>query len=100
MTAMNKRDEISEIILIGLSHKTAPLEIREKFTFDEIALKQFHERAKRRGIDEIVYLATCNRVEIYFTAREIHHSIERLMELLGEFTGLSSEIISQSTYKK
>jgi glutamyl-tRNA reductase len=100
MTAMNKRDEISEIILIGLSHKTAPLEIREKFTFDEIALKQFHERAKRRGIDEIVYLATCNRVEIYFTAREIHHSIERLMELLGEFTGLSSEIISQYTYKK
>jgi glutamyl-tRNA reductase len=97
---MNKRDEISEIILLGLSHKTAPLEIREKFTFDEIALKKFHERAKKSGIDEIVYLATCNRVEIYFTAREIHRSIERLIEQLEECTGLSREIISQYTYKK
>ena len=97
---MNKRDEISEIILLGLSYKTAPLEIREKFTFDEIALKKFHERAKRCGIDEIVYLATCNRVEVYFTAREIHRSLEAIMKLFEEFTGLSSENISQYTYKK
>jgi glutamyl-tRNA reductase len=97
---MNKRDEIAEIILLGLSYKTAPLEIREKFTFDEATLKKFHERVKRSGIDEIVYLATCNRVEVYFTAREIHRSLESLMKLFEEFTGLSSEIISQYTYKK
>jgi len=89
---MNKRDEVSEIILLGLSHKTAPLEIREKFTFDEFVLKRFHERARKCGIDEIVYLATCNRVEIYFTAREVHRAIEKLMDLLVEFTGLSRDI--------
>jgi len=68
---MNKKDEISEILLLGLSHKTAPLEIREMFTFEDERLKKFHERAKKAGIDEMVYLATCNRVEIYYTAREI-----------------------------
>jgi glutamyl-tRNA reductase len=88
---MNRRDEISEILLLGLSYKTAPLEIREKFTFDEHVLKKFHEKAKSVGIDEIVYLSTCNRVEIYFTSREIHRSIERLTDILEEFTGLSRE---------
>lgn len=97
---MNKRDEVSEIILLGLSHKTAPLEIREKFTFDESALKKFHDRARKCGVDEIVYLATCNRVEMYFTAREVHRAVERLMELLAEFTGLSQEIYSPYIYKK
>ncbi|HOD16200.1 MAG TPA: glutamyl-tRNA reductase [Spirochaetota bacterium] len=97
---MNKRDEVSEIILLGLSHKTAPLEIREKFTFDEFVLKRFHERARKCGIDEIVYLATCNRVEIYFTAREVHRAIEKLMDLLVEFTGLSRDIYSPYVYKK
>ena len=97
---MNKRDEISEIILLGLSHKTAPLEIREKFTFDEIMLRKFHERAKNNGILEMVYLATCNRVEIYFTAHEIQKSIERLSGILEEFTGLSSEVFSPYIYKK
>lgn len=97
---MNRRDEISEIILLGLSYKTAPLEIREKFTFDDDALKKFHEKAKSGGIGEIVYLATCNRVEIYFTAQEIHRSIDRLMDILEEFTGLSRENFSQYIYMK
>ncbi len=97
---MNKRDEISEIIMLGLSHKTAPLEIREKFTFDEAVQLRFHERAKKCGIDEMVYLATCNRVEIYFSAREIHRTIDKLTALLEEFSGLSQEIISQHIYKK
>ncbi len=97
---MNKKDEISEILLLGLSHKTAPLEIREKFTFEEESLKKFHERAKKAGIDEIVYLATCNRVEIYYTAHEIHRSSEKLTALLAEFTGLSQENFEQYIYKK
>ncbi len=97
---MNKRDEISEIIMMGLSHKTAPLEIREKFTFDETLLIKFHERAKKCGIDEMVYLATCNRVEIYFSAREIHRTIDKLAALLEEFTGLSQENFSPYIYKK
>lgn len=97
---MNKRDEISEIIMLGLSHKTAPLEIREKFTFVDDALKKFHERAKKCGIKEMVYLSTCNRVEIYFSAGEYHRSIEKIMELLEEFTGLTQENFSQYLYKK
>ncbi len=97
---MNKRDDISEIILLGLSHKTAPLEIREKFTFEDLTLKNFHERARKSGIDEIVYLATCNRVEIYFSARDLHRSVEKLTEILEDFTGLSRENFSQYIYKK
>jgi glutamyl-tRNA reductase len=97
---MNKRDEVSEIMLLGLSHKTAPLEIREKFTLEGTALESFHEKAHRLGINEIVYLATCNRAEIYFTAHEIHRAMEMLTGLLEEATGLSREIFLHYIYKK
>src|SRR3990172_8225601 len=97
---MNKRDEISEIILLGLSYKTAPLEIRERFSFEPDVLKNFHKRVKSCGIGEIVYLSTCNRVERYFTAKDILRSIDGLSSLLEEFTGLDKDSFSRYVYKK
>lgn len=97
---MNKKDETSEIVMIGLSHKTAPIEIREKFTFDREMLSRFYSLVPSCGIDEVVYLATCNRVELYFTATDRHHSVERLTELVEEFTGLSRDVFSPYMYRK
>jgi glutamyl-tRNA reductase len=97
---MNKRDEISEIILLGLSHKTAPLEIRERFSIEAEALKDFYRRVKELGIEEIVYLSTCNRVEVYFTAKDVHESIRKLTLLLEEYTGLDGEVFSKYAYIK
>ncbi|HVU09426.1 MAG TPA: glutamyl-tRNA reductase [Verrucomicrobiae bacterium] len=54
------------LIVIGLSHHTSPVELRERFAFAESkipdALKQLREN---RIADEAVILSTCNRVEIY-----------------------------------
>jgi glutamyl-tRNA reductase len=97
---MNKRDEISEIILIGLSHKTAPLDIREKFSFEGELLKEFHERTKECGIEEVVYVSTCNRVEIYYTAKDIHRSIENMTALLEKCTGLHRDDFGRFIYRK
>ncbi|HCY88289.1 MAG TPA: glutamyl-tRNA reductase, partial [Desulfobacteraceae bacterium] len=58
---------MSEIILIGANHKTAPVELREKlsFTADETltALKKFKEDDRIR---EALVFSTCNRMEILF----------------------------------
>lgn len=58
-----------EIILVGLSHKTAPVEVRERISFQGDGLKEGMLRLKEtEEIMECVILSTCNRVEIYASA--------------------------------
>ncbi|MBI5789161.1 MAG: glutamyl-tRNA reductase [Candidatus Schekmanbacteria bacterium] len=54
-----------EIIIVGLSHKTAPVEIREKISFPEHKLPDaLTQLGTFRAIKEGIILSTCNRVEI------------------------------------
>lgn len=53
--------------IIGLNHKSAPLSIREKFSFNKEDIKNITQSiADNKYISEIVILSTCNRTEIYF----------------------------------
>lgn len=54
------------VLLFCISHKSAPVEIREKFSFDdEQKLELLRKMTLEREISEAVVLATCNRTEIY-----------------------------------
>jgi len=97
---INKNAEIPEIILLGLNHKTAPLEIREKFSIDDENISGFLDKAVKCGIEEIIYLSTCNRVSIYFTANNIHDSVECIISLLEEYSGLNRDKFLEYLYKK
>lgn len=58
-----------KLLLTGLNHKTAPVEVRERLAFDEASLPEALERLKRRsGVLEGLILSTCNRVEVSVTA--------------------------------
>jgi glutamyl-tRNA reductase len=51
--------------LIGVNHRTAPLEVRERLAFSEKRLPQALERlAAHAGVDEAMIVSTCNRVEL------------------------------------
>jgi len=52
--------------LFGLNHKSAPIEIREKFVFCEEDIRRFVPQLKEKGIHGAVVISTCNRTEIYF----------------------------------
>ena len=52
--------------LFGLNHKSAPIEIREKFVFCEEDIKRFVPQLKDKGVLGAVVVSTCNRTEIYF----------------------------------
>lgn len=53
----------------GLSHKTAPVDVRERFAFDAVALPEaLHELTGGAGFHESLILSTCNRVEIVVAA--------------------------------
>src|SRR5262245_44764886 len=58
-----------KLLITGVSHKTAPVEIRERLAFREDALAAAMANLKSRArISEAMVLSTCNRVEIIVTA--------------------------------
>jgi glutamyl-tRNA reductase len=54
------------VVVIGLSHRSAPVELRERFAFDEGRVPDALNQLRESGlVTEGVVLSTCNRVEIY-----------------------------------
>jgi len=67
--------------LFGLNHKSAPIDIREKFVFCEEDIKRFVPLLKAKGIHGAVVVSTCNRTEIYFELDDA--SLSSDFELIG-----------------
>ena len=60
-----------KLLITGLSHHTAPVEVREKLAFEEKTLPEALDRlCQRPGMVEGMILSTCNRVEVAVTAEE------------------------------
>lgn len=54
------------IIIIGMNHTTAPVEVREKYSFKEEELPKILQELKNvEGVMECIILSTCNRVELH-----------------------------------
>jgi len=57
---------MSELLALGASHKTAPVEVRERIALTEAAAERFmRELVGEEPIQEAVVLSTCNRTELY-----------------------------------
>src|SRR5260370_13656116 len=71
------------VFAAGISHKTAPVELREQLAVKQPAIADLAFVLKCFGhLDEIVLLSTCNRVEIYGTTRQATRHIKSLLQLL------------------
>jgi len=72
------------VVVIGLSHRTSPVEVREKFAFNEPEIPAALAELRQRGLaDEAVILSTCNRVELYIaTSLEPHNAFPKLRDFL------------------
>jgi len=74
------------IIVVGLSHKTATVEIRERVAFSpNLIEKPLHELIALDDIIEGVIISTCNRVEIYATSRDIAGTHSTVSEPLRRY---------------
>ena len=72
-----------KLFAAGISHKTAPVELREQLAVKQSAIADHAFVLKCFGhLDEIVLLSTCNRVEIYGTTRQATGHIKSLLQLL------------------
>lgn len=78
------------IAVIGLSHKTAPVEIREKLSIPDDAKEQ--AIAQIRGlshIQEVAVLSTCNRLEIYALIQDTENGMRELTQFLSDWSKIS-----------
>ena len=58
------------ILLVGMSHKSASVEIRERYAVDEVG-PILSKLTDQDEIDEAVAISTCNRVEIIVSTRRV-----------------------------
>ena len=88
-----------ELFVIGLNHKTAPIEVRERLAFQEGQMAEALSQAKAiASLKEGIILSTCNRVEIYGAAREPEKAVIDLKNFLSQFHGLSLNEFEKSLY--
>ena len=78
------------IAVVGLSHRTAPVEIRERLSIPEQSLEASLQQLRSdEQVLEASILSTCNRLEIYTLLRHPDDGIEAVGSFLSEVSGLS-----------
>ena len=83
------------IAVVGLSHRTAPVEIREKLSIPEQTMETSLQTL--RGHEQVLeasILSTCNRLEIYTLVRHPELGISAVREFLSGHSGLATEALS------
>mmetsp|Transcript_10339 Transcript_10339/g.31633 ORF Transcript_10339/g.31633 Transcript_10339/m.31633 type:complete len:491 (-) Transcript_10339:119-1591(-) len=85
-----KSSGLGKPCVIGLSHHTATVEVREKLAVPE---GQWQEVARQLcelpGVEEAAVLSTCNRFEVYFVSENTFHGIRDVSDFLSRRSGLS-----------
>jgi glutamyl-tRNA reductase len=80
------------IAVVGLSHRTAPVEIRERLSIPEQSLEASLQQLRSdEQVLEASILSTCNRLEIYTLLRHPDDGIEAVGSFLSQVSGLSLE---------
>ncbi|PLR75483.1 glutamyl-tRNA reductase [Bacillus sp. V3-13] len=83
------------ILVVGLNYKTAPVEIRERLTFNQPDLGEAMKSLKeKKSILENVIVSTCNRTEIYAVVDQLHTGRYYIKEFLSEWFGIEQSEFS------
>ncbi|MBP1968814.1 glutamyl-tRNA reductase [Virgibacillus natechei] len=83
------------ILKVGFNYKTAPVEIRERFTFSEQSLHDAMTALKaQKSILENVIISTCNRTEIYAVVDQLHTGRYYIKQFLSDWFEIEKEDFS------
>ena len=88
-----------KLLLTGLSHHTAPVEVRERLAFEEKTLPEALDHLRScPGMIEGMILSTCNRVEIAVTADEHADPEESVQKFIAETRSVEQGWVSKYLY--
>jgi glutamyl-tRNA reductase len=95
----NSPNKMNEILLIGINHKTAPVELRECIAFtedeSESALREF---SRQPHIKEVLLFSTCNRVEVLVVTADKAKAIEATKDYIAEANKIPRQEFEDSLY--
>ena len=87
------------LFLIGMSHKTAPIEMRERLQLlCSEGSEPLTELMRLDGVQEVLYLATCNRVEIVARAEDKGQAVDILKSFIYRQGNLSIAEMEKCLY--
>jgi glutamyl-tRNA reductase len=87
------------VVVIGLNHRTMPLDLFERMTIDGARLpKALHDLASREHVGEVVVLSTCNRTEVYAIAERFHGAYADVRNFLSELAFVPPDEFADHLY--
>jgi glutamyl-tRNA reductase len=87
------------ILAVGLNHKTADVEVREKLAFNGPKLEEGLLRLRElTDVSEAVVLSTCNRVEMYLNVKDPDSASGEIKDFLSEFHDIRRELLDDALY--
>lgn len=87
------------VLVIGISHKTAPVALLERLALDHGGLiKLVEETASSEHVHEATVIATCNRLEVYADVDRFHGSVEEVSQLVVDRSGGSADALIPHLY--
>ncbi|OFV92375.1 MAG: glutamyl-tRNA reductase [Acidobacteria bacterium RIFCSPLOWO2_12_FULL_65_11] len=86
------------LLLVGLSHRTAPIELRERVDFQGRLEPALRALAARGSAVEAVVLSTCNRAELYAACNDVAAARADLAAFVGDFHGVDRAAVAPHVY--
>jgi glutamyl-tRNA reductase len=87
------------VVVIGLNHRTAPLELLERMAVSEAQMpKALHDLCSREHVTEGMVLSTCNRTEVYAVAERFHGAYSDIRGFLSELSYLPPDEFADHLY--
>ncbi len=87
------------VVVVGLSHRTVPLELLERMTVAPDRLpKALGDLVERDFVSEAVILSTCHRIEVYAVAERFHGAVQDIRHFLSELAFVAPEDFSDDLY--
>lgn len=90
---------MSELLAIGVSHKTAPVEVRERLALPEARAAEFLRDLRGAGdVHEAVAISTCNRTELYLVVGDPVEAESTVLAMLASQAGIRPTALATAIY--
>src|SRR5438105_5660330 len=90
---------MSELLALGISHKTAPVALRERLAFSEADAGEFARAASAAPeVREAVVISTCNRTEVYLVVGDPVRAEADVLGQVGRRAGIRPTELAEAMY--
>jgi len=87
------------LVVVGLNHRTAAVDLLERMTVATSALpKALQDLTGREHLAEVVLLSTCNRTEVYARTTRFHDGVDDVRHFLAEQSGVDPDLLGEQLY--